>query len=180
VKGGGALPAAASVAAPGDAVTGADVVVLATPWTAVPDALREIGAASGALNGVALIDATNPLGEGLRVLAGPAGESGAEQVQQLAPGARVVKAFNTTGFENMANPVYDGAATAMFYAGDDAQAKDRVRTLIDALGFEPIDAGPLTRARELEHLAALWIAVALGIGAPKLGRGTALRLVHRP
>src|SRR5215212_2599951 len=74
VKGGGALPAGARVAAPAEAVRGADVVLLATPWGAVPDALREAGAEDGALDGVVLVDATNPIAAGLRVDTGPKGE----------------------------------------------------------------------------------------------------------
>jgi 8-hydroxy-5-deazaflavin:NADPH oxidoreductase len=181
VKGGGALPAGARVAAPGEAVRGADVVLLATPWGAVPDALREAGAESGALDGVVLVDATNPIAAGLRLDTGPKGESAGERVQALAPRARVVKAFNTTGYNNMARPAYDGEATMMCYAGDDVAAKATARELIAALGFDPVDAGPLSRSRELEHLAVLWIALAMGpgAGAPTLGREIAFRLVRR-
>src|SRR5829696_10439755 len=81
VKGGGALPARARVASPADAVRDAEVVVLATPWSAVRAALDGIGAAAGALDGVTLVDATNPIAAGLQVDAGPHGESGAERVQ---------------------------------------------------------------------------------------------------
>jgi 8-hydroxy-5-deazaflavin:NADPH oxidoreductase len=181
VKGGGALPAGARVVAPAGAVRGADVVLLATPWGAVPDALRDAGADRGALDGLVLVDATNPLAAGLRLDVGPNGESGGERVQALAPGARVVKAFNTTGYNNMAQPAYDGAATMMCYAGDDAAAKAATRELVIALGFDPVDAGPLSRSRELEHLAVLWIALAMGpgAGAPALGREIAFRLVRR-
>ena len=175
---GGALPAGASVASVADAVRGADVVLLATPWGAVSDALREAGAGGEALDGVVLIDATNPL-RWPQLDVGPQGESGAERVQAMAPRARVVKAFNTTGAENMADPRYDGAPTAMFYAGDDAAAKATVRPLVEALGFEAIDAGPLARARELEHLAMLWIGLAAGLGVPAMGRGFAFRVVRR-
>jgi 8-hydroxy-5-deazaflavin:NADPH oxidoreductase len=179
VKGEGALPERAHVSSLADAVRDADVVVLATPWAAVAGALRELGAATGELDGVPLIDATNPLGPGFRVLVGPAGESGAEQVQALAPGARVVKAFNTTGYENMRDPVFDGSATVMFYAGDDTNAKSVARELIEVLGFQAIDTGGLVRARELEHLAVLWIAIAAGIGTSPLGRNVAFRLLRR-
>ena len=60
---------------------------------------------------------------GFRADMGPAGESGAERLAALAAGARVVKVFNTTGFQNMADPLYDGVPTVMFYAGDDVAAK---------------------------------------------------------
>jgi 8-hydroxy-5-deazaflavin:NADPH oxidoreductase len=154
-----------------EAPNGADAVILATPWAAVSDALEALGA----LEGVVVVDATNPIAAGLTVDAGPKGESGAERVQLLVPRARVVKAFNTTGFNNMANPVYAGAPTTMFYAGDDPSAKAIVRRLVEDVGFEPVDAGPLSRARELEHLAILWISLAQG----GLGREIAFRLLHR-
>lgn len=172
VKGGGALPPSATVVSPADAARDADVVVLATPWGAVGDALAEVGP----LDGVTLVDATNPLTAKLTLDVGPSGESAGERVQRLAPGARVVKAFNTTGYGNMADPAYDGAPTVMFYAGDDAEAKRRVRELVEALGFDPVDAGPLVRARELEHLAALWISLAYASG---MGPDIAFRLVTR-
>jgi predicted dinucleotide-binding enzyme len=175
VKGGAALPARASVALPADAVRGADAVVLATPWPAVSDALKE----AGTLDGMTILDATNPLGAGLQLDVGPNGQSGAERVQAMAPKARVVKIFNTTGFDNMRNPVYDGSPTVMFYAGDDAAAKRVAHQLATDLGFEAIDAGPLARARDLEHLAVLWISLAFGAGAPALGRDFAFRIVRR-
>jgi hypothetical protein len=175
VKGGGELPRRARVASIAEAIAGAEALLLATPWEATLDAVRALGA----LDGVIVMDATNPLGPGLTLQAGPHCESGAEQVQALIPKARVVKAFSTTGYNNMADPSYDGAPTAMFYAGDDAAAKRTVHELISMLGFEAIDAGPLRRSRELEHLAALWIALAAGIGVKAMGREIAFRLVRR-
>ena len=173
VKGGDALPSGATVATPAEAARGADVVVLTTPWTAVADAVRELG--PGALDGVVLVDATNPLGPGFALDVGPQGESGAERLQALVPRARVVKAFNTTGFNNMADPVYGGEPTVMFYTGDDAEAKSAVRALAAALGFDAVDAGPLLRSRELEHLALLWISLAFG----GMGREIAFKLARR-
>jgi predicted dinucleotide-binding enzyme len=176
VKGGDALPAGASVAAPADAVSGAEVVLLATPWEAVRDSLRE----AGQLAGVVLLDATNPLKAGMQFDFGPNGESGGEQVQALVPNARVVKIFNTTGFNNMQEPAYDGAATMMLYAGDDARAKQIAHDLATSIGFDAYDAGNLQRARQLEHLASLWISLAYGaFGAPAIGREFAFRIVRR-
>ncbi len=178
--GGGGLPSRASVVSPAEAVKEANVVVLATPWGAVADVLREAGADAGALDGRPLLDATNPLKAGFALDAGPGGESGAERIQALVPNAHVVKVFNTTGAENIREPSYAGAATVMLYAGNDIGAKRVAHELASTLGFEPVDAGVLTRARELEHLAALWIALANGAtGAPALGRKFAFRLVRR-
>jgi predicted dinucleotide-binding enzyme len=176
VKGGGTLPVGATVTTPADAVRGADVVLLATPWDVVRDALRE----AGKLDGVVLLDATNPIKAGMQLDFGPAGESGGEQVQALAPNARVVKIFNTTGFNNMKAPAYDGAATMMLYAGNEPRAKQVAHDLATSLGFDTYDAGTLERARELEHLASLWISLAYGaFGAPALGREFAFQLVRR-
>ena len=180
LKDGGALPANARMVSPADAVRGADVVVLATPWGAAEDALRSAGADQGALDGVPLLDATNPLKAGMALDIGPNGESGAERIQSLVPRARVVKVFNTTGAENMRDPVYDRAATVMFYAGNDAAAKKLAAELASALGFDAVDAGTLVQARLLENLAALWISLAYGaVGAAPLGRNMAFRLVKR-
>ena len=172
IKGGAALPARATVASVADAVQSVDAIVLATPWGAVRAVFAEIGDASG---GVPLLDTTNPLTQAFGLDVGPDGESAAERIQALAPAAHVVKVFNTTGYNNMQDPVYGGSPTTMFYAGDDAGAKGIARTLATDLGFDAIDAGPLIRARELEHLALLWISLAFG----GMGRDIAFRLVKR-
>lgn len=175
VKGGSSLPERASVASVVDSVRDAEVVVIATPWNAVRDALAEAGGNDGALDGKAVFDTTNPIGPGLSHLAGANGESAGEQVQGWVPDAHVVKVFNTTGYNNMQDPAYDGAATVMFYAGDDAGSKVMAHRLATELGFDAIDAGALVRARELEHHALIWIALAFG----PLGRSIAFRLVRR-
>ena len=179
MKGGGALPPSASVSTQAEAVRGAAVLLLATPWPVIGDAIRTAGAAAGALDRMVLIDATNPIAAGLRVDAGPNGESGAERVQALAPRARVVKAFNTTGWENMRDPDYPEGPATMLVAGDDLDAKATVRSLATELGFDAVDAGPLARARDLEHLAVLWISLAMGAGLPPIGREFAFRLARR-
>ena len=149
-----------------DAVRGADIVVLATPWPSVPDALT----AMGDLKGKTLIDCTNPLslnGDGSLSLSLGSTTSGAEEVERLAPGAHVVKAFNTYGWENFANSSYPNAAglkPVMFYCGDDDAAKGQVSQLAADLGFEPVDTGGLGMARSLEPLALLWIRLSIRDG----------------
>jgi predicted dinucleotide-binding enzyme len=171
IKGSSTLSSSARITTTADAVRGAQVVVVATPWAATAAVLQE----AGPLEGITLLDATNPLGPGFSLLHGPAGESGAEQVQALVPKAHVVKVFNTTGYDNMQDPVYDGAPTLMLYAGNDAGAKHHAHQLATDLGFDAVDAGALVRARQLEHQAVLWISLAYG----GIGRNIAFRLVRR-
>jgi hypothetical protein len=159
------------LAANAEAVAGADAVLLATPWSTTEAALRDCGAMAGQV----LIDATNPLGADLRLTIGH-GDSGGEQVQRWAPQARVVKAFNTTGFNIMEDPIVAGRHAAMFIAGDDPSAKSVVADLSTAIGFETIDAGPLNSARMLEPLAQLWIHCAYRQG---LTRDYAFHLLRR-
>ncbi|MBI1350013.1 MAG: hypothetical protein GC156_02715 [Actinomycetales bacterium] len=77
---------------------------------------------------------------------------------------RVVKAFNTTGSENMTDPDYSGQRPVMLVAGDDAAAKGLTMDLAEGIGFDAVDAGPLAAARDLEHLAMLWIRLAYSLG----------------
>lgn len=138
-----------------DAVTGADLVVLAVPYGAVEDMARDI---ADEVTGKVVIDATNPLttdGSGLAV----SDRAGAETIQALLPGAHVVKAFNTVFASNQGDPVTDGVVLDGFYAGDDQTAKSTVAQLLGDIGFRPIDAGDLTAARALEHLAFLNISL---------------------
>ena len=172
VKGG--PPPNARLTSVADASRNADVVVLTVPWQAVPNVMGELSLAPRQI----LVDVTNPVvrgTDGLSLDMGPNGESAAERIAAMAPGARVVKAFNTTGANNMADPVYAGEPTLMLYAGDDADAKTTVGQLVAALGFDAVDAGPLSRSRELEHLALLWISLASG----GLGRNFAFKLARR-
>jgi predicted dinucleotide-binding enzyme len=151
----------------------ADVVVLATPWTAAADAI----AAAGDLAGKILVDVTNPIGAGFSLAVGHE-SSGAETVASYAQakGARVVKAFNTTGYENMANPVYGARRVFMPIAGDDHDAVEAVKRLATDVGFDAVALGPLQRAREIEPFALLWIKLALAWGQ---GRGIAFGLAER-
>jgi 8-hydroxy-5-deazaflavin:NADPH oxidoreductase len=148
------------------------VVVMATPWEATQAAIQK----AGDLTGKVLLDCTNPLLPDLSGLALGTTTSAGEQVAAWAPKARVVKIFNTTGYGNMANPVYGNDRNTMFYCGDDAAAKQVARELAAGLGFDPIDAGPLTQARLLEPLALLWITLALKQG---LGMNIAWKLMRR-
>jgi hypothetical protein len=154
-----------------DAIKRSSVIVLAVPFSAVEATIKPIRELSGKV----LVDCTNPIAPGLRPLF-DSSTSGAEQIAGWASGAKVVKAFNTTGAENMANPVYIGQPTMMPFCGDDALAKAAIYQLAEELGFEPVDAGGLTAARHLENLALFWIHLANVNG---FGRDIAFRLLRR-
>jgi len=151
-----------------------EIIVLTTPWPAAQAAIR----AMGDVNGRVILDATNPLAMGADGLGLEIGHSisAGEKVQGWATGASVFKTLNTTGFANMANPIFHGVKSVMFVAGDDAANKPKVIALVAALGFEVVDAGPLRNARLLEAHAMLWIELALKQG---LGRDWAFALVRR-
>ena len=164
----------ARAVAPAEAAAAADFIVLTTPWPQAEAAIRSLGDVHGRI----LLDATNPLAMGPDGLGLEIGHStsGGEKVQGWAKGASVFKTLNTTGFGNMAEPVFHGVKSVMFVAGDDAAHKPRVINLVAALGFEVIDAGPLRNARLLEAHAMLWIELALKRG---LGRDWAFSILRR-
>jgi 8-hydroxy-5-deazaflavin:NADPH oxidoreductase len=171
-----AVPNGARYASVAEAARGAEVVVLATPWPAVSDAL----AAAGDLAGKVLIDCTNPLRMGANGLELDIGHatSGGEFVASLARGASVFKTLNQTGFANMEHArEFAPLPAAMYVAGDDAARKPLVLSLVSDLGFQAIDAGPLRIARLLEPMAMLWIHMAVNRGEP-LSR--AFALTQRP
>ena len=142
-----------------------DVIVLAVPWTSMDQTLEALGDLSGKI----VIDATNPVAPPFAGLDVAGTDSGGEIVQRKLAGARVVKAFNQTGWENMAEATSfpSGPKPVMFVAGDDADAKATVLALAGDLGFEGVDAGAL---------AMLWILLA---NAQGLGLRFAFSLVHR-
>jgi len=173
LKSSGGKASAATIA---QAAAQAPIVLFATPWSAAKDAI----AAAGNLSGKIVVDAMNPLAhspdwleKGLVV---GRDTSAGEQVAQWAKGARVVKAFNTIGAPNMANPIFRGQAATMFICGDDAAAKAEVKKLSDDLGFDTADMGPLKIARLLEPVALLWIHSAI---AMKWGADFGFKIIRR-
>lgn len=151
-----------------------DFIVLTTPWPQAEAAIRSMGNVSGKI----MLDATNPLVRGPDGISLEIGHntSAGEKVQGWATGASVFKTLNTTGFGNMANPVFNGVKSVMFVAGDDAANKPKVMALVGELGFDVVDAGPLRNARLLEAHAMLWIDLSLARG---LGRDWAFARVKR-
>lgn len=165
----GANAAAASIA---NTARQCDILLLASPWPAT----KEMVEAAGNLAGKILIDATNPLLPDVSGMEVGTTSSAGELVASWAPGAKVVKAFNTIGANIMANPDFNGRSALLLYCGDDAEAKTAVGHLAKELGFDVQDAGPLKQARVLEPLALLWISLAYTQG---LGREFAFQIIKR-
>ena len=132
------------------AVKDARVVILAVPYTAEEAVAAEI--ADGTV-GRTVIDVSNPIKADFSGLA--TGTSAAEELQQRLPGAHVVKAFNTVFASMQADPTAHGVTIDAYIAGDDADAKRQVLELVESIGLNPLDVGPLTSARYLEGMAYL-------------------------
>ena len=140
---------------PDAAARACDTIVLAVPWFAVEATVRSFGNLDGKL----IVDVTNPLvfGDGIVTGADVPANSGAEFVQSLAPGAHVVKAFNTIYYTVMAVPETAGGPVSVLISGDDAAGKARVAKLASGIGFEPVDVGGLRTARYTEAMAVLLV-----------------------
>ena len=145
----------------------AEVIVLATGYSDAVAALKS----AGDLDGKVVIDITNPLTADFMGLTIGHASSAAEEIAKAVPEAKVVKAFNTVFAQVLAEGAAfgNGHFVPVYFAGDDAAAKTTVSTLIESIGFAPVDAGPLKNARYLEPLAGLNIY--FGYGA---GKGTAI------
>jgi 8-hydroxy-5-deazaflavin:NADPH oxidoreductase len=136
----------------GGAISSADAVILATPWT-VAEAL--ICEHAPALTGKIVIDATNPLTPGATRLALGFDTSGVEVLQSHARNATFFKAFNVTGPGALSRPRYPQGLASAFVAGPRGEQKDVVMGLVRDVGLEAVDAGELRAARLLEPLGML-------------------------
>lgn len=138
-----------------EAARAAEVVVLAVPYKAVQPILDDLG---DTVDGKILVDVTNRISQD-----DPGsvidGTSNAEQIQEAAPRARVVKAFNTVFAARQTDPQVDGIPLDGYVAADDDEAKARVLELISSVGLRPIDVGGLKMARALEAMGVLNISL---------------------
>lgn len=144
----------ASAALPEAAAAQAGIIVLAVPGLLVEEITRSLGDLSGKI----IIDPTNALQRGADGQLEMAVEtSNAEIIQAAAPGAQVVKAFNTLNWRQMVDPDTSGGPVSIPLVGNDDAAKAKVASLVEGLGLEPIDLGPLKNARHVEGMLILWI-----------------------
>ena len=166
------LGGSATAAGP-DAELGGEIVVLAVYYASAADAVTQY---RDRLAGKILVDVTIPADwDTLARLVVPEGSSGAQELAKLLSAeTRVVKAFNTTFAQTLVAGEVAGQPLDVLIAGDDADAKAAVASLVEAGGLRPIDAGGLGRARQLEELMLLHIALQEPLGT---GFGSAVKLV---
>ncbi|MFC4352170.1 NADPH-dependent F420 reductase [Fodinicurvata halophila] len=143
------------------ATNSAEFVVLAVPF----DAAAEVIKAAGGLAGKVVIDITNPMTADFSALTLGHTTSAAEEIQKLAPAAKVVKAFNTVFASVLKNgSKVAGQPATVFVASDDAEARSQVVALAESAGLQTLETGALASARYLEPVGGLNIALGYGLG----------------
>lgn len=150
-----------------EAIELSDVILIATPPTAIFDIVEEMGDVSDKV----IIDSTNS------VMKSPEPYKTVFHMLAEKTNAEVVKCFNSTGFENMKDPVYVGEGIDMFMAGDSEKAKEVARQLALDCGFGSCwDFGKSDKVELLEKFALSWINLAIMQG---FGRGIAFKVIKR-
>jgi hypothetical protein len=119
-----------------------------------------------------VIDVTNVYDENMRWVSGP--KSAAEELAEMIPDARVVKAFNTVFAKEMRTGSLNGEKLTLLVAGDDAEAKNNAKNIGESIGFEVVDAGQLSNAKYLEALGVLNMELAFN---QKISSEVAFKLV---
>lgn len=148
-----------------------EIIILAVPFSAIDDALSEMG---DAVAGKPLVDVSNALTPDYELALGCT-TSGAEELQKKAGSAKVVKAFNTVFSKHMDSGKVRGTPITLFVAGDDAGAKEQTLSIGRDIGFDAVDAGPLKNARWLETLG--YFNIQLGF-ALKMGTDIGFKLIR--
>ena len=134
----------------------ADVIIPAVGFADIGEVATEI---AGSAAGKPVVDVTNRIGFGAEGPEIDTTSSNAEELATLLPKSFVIKAFNTLFASNQVDPIAEGVQLDGYVAGDDTSAKAKVLELVRSIGLRPIDVGPLARARQLEGLAFLNMAL---------------------
>lgn len=150
-----------------EAASFGEVVLLSVHWKNVPEVLEAVRDLTA---GKILIDSTN------RMIPAPADTTGsaAGDIARSLSGAKVVKAFNTLGANNLTNLQFGSENASTFICGDDPEAKSKVAQLAEEVGFDAVDCGPLANAVLLESLTKLWVQI-----SRSYGREIAFKLLRR-
>jgi predicted dinucleotide-binding enzyme len=164
-----AATAGATPATPADAVAQATVVVVAVPSVGLDDATRVL---ADVRPGTLVIDATNG-----RVDGRPTPVSARKAIESAAPQAVYVRAFNSTAWENMGDPVLDGEPVDLLWCGPDGEVAATVDALVRAVGMRPVHIGGAEHTDALDGVTAVWFALVFGRG---LGRRISFRVAGLP
>ena len=148
-----------------------EIVILAVPWLALDQVIPAI---AGGVQGKVLIDVSNPLSQDMRLAIGYT-TSGGEELQKKLPGAVVVKAFNTVFAEHMDTGRLGDQQLTAFVSSNDPAAIETVLELAGAIGFDPVNCGPLMNARLLEAVAYFAIVLAY---PGQMGTKIGIKLLH--
>jgi predicted dinucleotide-binding enzyme len=155
-------PSGESQQAVAEAVDGAEVVVLAVPGAAAKEVIRSLGQA---LSGKVVVDATNDVG----------GSGKLHALDEAADGALPVRAFNTLGWECLADPVVGGQRADMLYGADEGPAKDVAEQLIRDIGLEPVWLGGVDAFDVVDSVTRLWFTL---VFQRQLGRRLAFKVLR--
>jgi 8-hydroxy-5-deazaflavin:NADPH oxidoreductase len=142
-----------------------DVVVMALPGNAMDETIIKHAAQ---LDGKIIIDTANKLGGGPM--------NSFATFQTYTPHARVFRAFNTLGWENFADPVFDGIQADLLYCGPDGDAREVTEQMISDVGLRPMRLGDVDQVGLVDSVGSLWFALALGQGK---GRHLAFKVLSR-
>ncbi len=148
-----------------EAVAFGEAVVFAIPGGAMEETIVAHGAA---LAGKIVIDAANRMGSGAM--------NSAALFAAHAPGAQVYRAFNSLGWENFENPVFNGVQADLFYCGPAGARQAEVEGLIRDVGLRPVRVGDISQAGLVDTIGSLWFALAFGQG---MGRELAFKVLTR-
>jgi len=140
-----------------------DVVLVALPGNTVEPTVQQY---ASQLNGRIIIDAANRVGEDSMHNLAP--------FQQHTPQAHLYRAFNSLGWENYAEPIFNGIQADLFYCGPDGEARTTIEQLISEVGLRPVYLGGVEQMGLLDSIAALWFTLALG---QKKGRHLAFKVL---
>jgi predicted dinucleotide-binding enzyme len=149
-----------------EALQPAEVVVLALPGSAVDEFLEAFGPA---LSGKVVVDAAN------RGFGGSGPMNSVDAIRARAEPAGVIRAFNSVGWENLADPTFDGVRADLLYCATPT-ARAVAEELIAGVGLRPVLVGDLDQVYLVDTLTALWAALAYGQAR---GRHLAFKILER-
>lgn len=143
--------------------TNPDVIVMALPGGVMDETIANYAAH---LDGRIIIDATNRMGGGAM--------NSFATFREHTPRSHIFRAFNSLGWENFADPLFDGVQADLFYCGPEGEARAIVEQMIADIGLHPVCLGDANQVGLVDSVASLWFVLALG---QKKGRHLAFKVL---